>query len=390
MMKSFPGDITSSEFLERYWQKEHLVVGGALPDIGDVISFSSLAALACRQEVESRVVTHDADAGTWKCEYGPFEESRFENLSGQSWTLLVQSVDLWIPLISRVLEKFEFLPRWRLDDVMISYATDGASVGLHFDYYDVFLLQASGERRWQLGQRCDARTPLADHPDLKLLRDFRSEEELFLGPGDMLYVPSELAHWGQASGGDCVTLSIGFRAPSHRDVVRGAVEEITAGFAEDDLYRDRPGAFDQDRWCINRQVTDSLNSAWEKLAQGPVADALPRAFGEQLTEPRNPDLIFPPDDFRKESAAERLSNPDPVMVVHNPASRFAYRKLDEDSPDSGAELYADGQAHFTTFALARGICNGQLDQHALARPGERELVLELLSQGSLYLPWNPG
>ncbi len=385
MIDSILGETSFEVFIEDHWQKEPLLVREALPDIGSVIESDDLAGLACEPGVESRIVIRDKAGGTWSCEDGPFEESRFDSLPDKNWTLLVQSVDQWIPSVAGILDYFDFLPRWRLDDVMISYAADGGCVGPHFDYYDVFLLQASGSRGWQLGQRCDGQSPLRDHTDMKLLRDFRPAAEYLLKPGDMLYVPSGLAHWGRAIGGDGMTISIGFRAPSYRDIIRGAVEHVTGELPEEDLYRDIPGAFDEDRWCINQVAIDSLLPRWDRLETSTMKAELARSFGRLLTEPRNPDLIFSPGDYSEESMLQLVARGS-IPIKHHPASRFAYRILEEDADGPCADLYVDGQAHVTTLALARGICHREVDQHALAEPAERDLLVQLFSQGSLFLP----
>ena len=385
MIDSLLGGISAADFFARHWQKEPLLVRSALQDTGALIDADDLAGLACEAGVESRIVIFDEAADTRACEHGPFDEDRFAALPDRNWTLLVQSVDQWLPAVAQLQDHFDFLPRWRLDDIMISYAADGGGVGPHFDYYDVFLLQASGKRKWQLGQRCDGQTPLCDHPDMKLLRDFCPEAEHLLEPGDMLYIPSGMSHLGHAVDGDCVTISIGFRAPSYRDIIRGAVETVTAALPEEYLYRDIPGAFDEDRWCINQVVLESLLPHWEQFDSSMMEAELARAFGEQLTEPRHPDMIFPAEDYREESL--QLATGGVNRVEHNPASRFAYRKLEDVVH---AELFVDGETHVTTLALASGICNGELDRAALAGSGERELVVKLLSQGSLNITQNPG
>ena len=190
------GDLSADAFLQRYWQKKPLLIRNALANYQSPISADELAGLALESEVESRLVeTHGMD---WSLKHGPFNEDDFLGLPEQDWTLLVQGVDLWVPEVQALLSKFAFLPPWRVDDVMVSFACPGGSVGPHFDQYDVFLLQVEGQRRWQIGGECSSNTPLRDDSPLRILKEFEAEEEWLLEPGDMLYLPPGVAHWGVA------------------------------------------------------------------------------------------------------------------------------------------------------------------------------------------------
>ena len=199
------------EFLRNHWQKKPLLMRGATNDLswldGDL-----LAGLALEEEVDSRLVTGTNETGL-ALRQGPFDEDDFASLPQKDWTLLVQSVDCYLTEVSLLLDSFDFLPAWRLEDIMVSYAAKGGSVGPHYDLYDVFLIQTSGTRRWKLGDFCDASTPLQPHDSLKLIRDMQVTEELVLNPGDVLYLPPGLAHWGIAESEDCMTWSVGLRAP---------------------------------------------------------------------------------------------------------------------------------------------------------------------------------
>ena len=248
------GNLAPADFIARFWQREPLLISAALPDCVDLIDGDTLAGLACEVDAEARLVIGDDD--DWRCEHGPFDASRFNSLPDRRWTLLVQSVDQWIPEVALLLDRFDFLPRWRLDDIMISYATDGGGVGPHFDYYDVFLLQLAGEREWQTGEQCDEQTPLRDHDELRLLATFDAEKTHRLAPGDMLYVPAGRAHCGTAIGSHCVTASIGFRAPSHRELLLDATEDVTANWNDNLRFRDSSTSIDSDPYCINNAVVE--------------------------------------------------------------------------------------------------------------------------------------
>lgn len=203
------GGLTPNQFMRRYWQKKPLLIRGAIPDITPPLSRDELFALADDDDVESRLITHFRRR--WALEHGPFAEDELPSPTQRNWTLLVQGVDLHDDRARALLERFRFAPDARLDDLMISYASDGGGVGPHFDSYDVFLLQVHGKRRWRIGAQRDL--TLQDGLPLKVLAHFEPEEEWVLEPGDMLYLPPHIAHDGVAEG-ECMTCSIGFRSPS--------------------------------------------------------------------------------------------------------------------------------------------------------------------------------
>ena len=228
------GDLSADAFLRRYWQQEPLLIRKALANYQSPISADELAGLALESEVESRLVEYQGR--DWTLKHGPFTEEDFLSLPEKDWTLLVQGVDLWVPEVQALLSQFAFLPPWRLDDVMVSFACPGGSVGPHFDQYDVFLLQVEGQRRWQIGGRCSSETPMRDDSPLRILKEFEADEEWLLEPGDMLYLPPGVAHWGVAET-ECLTYSIGFRSPSIADMLGDlSVELMTQGY--DAHYRD--------------------------------------------------------------------------------------------------------------------------------------------------------
>ena len=228
------GEAGADEFLQEYWQQKPLLIRQALPGYISAISPDELAGLALEEEVESRLVV--GGGNNWSLRHGPFTEQDFLDLPQQDWTLLVQAVDLWVPQVQQLLELFAFLPPWRLDDVMVSFACPGGSVGPHFDQYDVFLLQVAGTRRWQIGDQCDGSTPLKADCQIRMLESFSSREEWLLEPGDMLYLPPGIAHWGVAES-ECLTYSIGFRSPNIADLLADlAVELMAQGY--DAHYRD--------------------------------------------------------------------------------------------------------------------------------------------------------
>ena len=214
--------LTPSEFLDQYWQKKPLLIKAAIPDFEGLLSPEELAGLACEEDVQSRIVEYKK--GVWHAQHGPFTEDDFAALpdaptAEHNWTLLVQSVNHFLPEASALLQQFSFIPHARLDDLMVSYAPHGGGVGPHFDSYDVFLLQGQGKRLWRISDQSDL--SLVDGAPLRILKHFDTKQEWLLEAGDMLYLPPHLAHWGIAvSDGDqdCMTYSIGFRAPKNQEL----------------------------------------------------------------------------------------------------------------------------------------------------------------------------
>ncbi|HYE38639.1 MAG TPA: cupin domain-containing protein, partial [Ramlibacter sp.] len=268
---------------KRHWQKKPLLVRNAIPAFGPVLAPRELFALAARDDVESRLVVRE-DRG-WRLQRGPFQRRALPALKQPGWTLLVQGVDLHDPAAHALLHGFSFLPAARLDDLMISYASDGGGVGPHFDSYDVFLLQAQGRRRWRIGRQ-DA-LELQEGVPLKILADFRPEQEYVLEPGDMLYLPPRYAHDGIAVGGDCQTYSIGFRAPAQGELARELLQRIADAAAEDAperIYRDPSQPATDAPGAVPQALAAFARDAVAAALKDPLA--LERALGEYLTEPK--------------------------------------------------------------------------------------------------------
>jgi 50S ribosomal protein L16 3-hydroxylase len=218
---SFPGPMGAARFLRRHWQKRPLLVRGAFPGFEDPLSIAQVLALAASPDAESRVVRR---AGRhWSLEHGPFAKAELARRPRRDWTVLVQDTNHFSAAADRLLERFSFVPRARVDDLMVSYAVPGGTVGPHVDSYDVFLIQGTGRRRWQVSRQSD----LAFVPglDLRILARFEPEEEWVLEPGDMLYLPPEVAHYGIAQT-ECLTWSVGFRAPSDQELAAGFLDYL--------------------------------------------------------------------------------------------------------------------------------------------------------------------
>ena len=280
------GGLTPSQFMKRHWQKKPLVIRQAIAGIRPLLDRAELVDLAALDEVESRLVVQaqPQSAKAWRLRHGPFTRKALPPLKQPGWTLLVQGVDLHDARIRDLRDQFRFVPDARLDDVMISYASDGGGVGPHFDSYDVFLLQVHGTRRWRIGRQKDLR--LQPNMPLKILAHFEPELEFVLEPGDMLYLPPRYAHDGIAQG-ECMTYSIGFRSPSADELA----QEILQRLAEDTqrevpstLYRDPDQTAQFQSAKIPVALAAFAKSALKQSLRDPYA--VQRALGEYLSEPK--------------------------------------------------------------------------------------------------------
>jgi 50S ribosomal protein L16 3-hydroxylase len=218
------GGISPQIFMRNYWQKKPLLIRQAIPGMQALLSRKDLFTLASNEDVESRLVSGDNDSQPWQLRRGPFKPRSLPPLSRPHWTLLVQGVDLHVDSFAQLRDRFRFIPDARLDDVMVSYASDGGGVGPHFDSYDVFLLQAQGQRRWRISAQKNLQ--LRDDVPLKILSQFKPTKTLLLEPGDMLYLPPHYAHEGVAVG-ECMTYSIGFRAPEMNELAAELLSRMT-------------------------------------------------------------------------------------------------------------------------------------------------------------------
>ncbi len=257
-------NLDPAAFLRDHWQKKPLLIRQAWADWRNPLDPDDLAGLACTDGVEARIVRRKPKR--LKVEQGPFAKKRFAKVDKHPWTLLVQAVDSYVPDVAALIEPFRFIPDWRIDDVMVSYAIDRGGVGPHFDQYDVFLIQGLGQRRWQIGATCDARTELFPHEDLRLLAAFEATEDWLLDPGDMLYLPPGIAHDGIAVGDGCMTYSIGFRAPSRSELIAHFCDHVLADLREDDRYADPDLQVATDPTLIPAEAIDRLHAmVLEKL-----------------------------------------------------------------------------------------------------------------------------
>jgi len=373
------GGLTAREFMRDYWQKKPLLVRQAIPGFESPISPDELAGLALEEEIESRLVIEHGER-PWELRRGPFAEDAFAQLPERDWTLLVQAVDQFVPEVAELLEAFKFLPKWRIDDVMVSFAAPGGGVGPHFDNYDVFLLQGFGSRRWQVGQMCDSDSPMLQHADLKILAEFVKTEEWVLEPGDMLYLPPLLAHCGTAED-DCMTYSVGFRAPSAAEVLTHFTDFLGQFLPDEERYSDADAQPTSDPTQIQRDSLDRLKA----LLNEHMSDErlLMTWFGQFMTEPRYPELIAG-TEIDEENLLASLE--DGAVLIRNPSARLAWSEVGDD-----LVLFASGQSRLLPAnlrELLKLVCAADalhIDNLGawLADDEGRNLLVELVKQGSL-------
>ena len=368
------------QFLSFYWQKRPLLIRNPWSSWRNPLEPDELAGLACEEGIESRLITREGQR--LAMEGGPLPEARFGELGSGPWTLLVQAVDHYMPEVAALIEPFRFVPDWRIDDVMVSYATDGGGVGPHFDQYDVFLVQGLGKRRWRVGPRCNAQTPLLPHDDLRLIADFEPTDEWILEPGDILYVPPCFAHDGVAVGDDCMTYSVGFRAPSRAELVEGWSEHQAGDMLDEDRYADpdltrqaHPGEITApaiDR--MHAMVMEALNDRDEFTRWFGVFNSLPK-YAEADWRPETP--------IRHQTVQAFLI--DGVPLSRNPASRFSFVR----QRDGAILLFVDGQCFECVdeaAVLAEQLCAGlavAVNPALAGSLGACTLIAALIDQGSL-------
>ena len=378
---SILGGLTAETFLRDYWQKKPLLIRGAFPDFASPLAPEELAGLACEDGIEARLVEAQGPDKPWQVSHGPFDDATFARLPDREWTLLVQAVDHYVPEVAALLDAFDFLPHWRLDDVMVSYAPPEGSVGPHVDNYDVFLLQGSGQRRWQLGGEQPDDAPIVSGIDLRMLERFEvtADEDWVLEPGDMLYLPPRIAHHGVSQSADCMTYSIGFRAPSADEVITSFADYLGEMQPDSRRYTDPDLAP-----CAHAgQLDDQAIARLRRLMLSVIDDPAQMAqwFGRVMTQPKYVDQLAPLDT-PMDSAATAEALAQGRYLERALGSRFAFH--DEDGETT---LFVDGDGHACPPPLARLLADTTplhaatlaeyLDDAALT------LLTELLNRGSL-------
>jgi 50S ribosomal protein L16 3-hydroxylase len=340
----FPHNITSSEFLRDFWQQKPLFMPNALRDYEFPLSPDELGGLSCEEDVESRLVIEHG-ATPWELRHGPFDDAVFAGLPQDHWTLLVQDVDKYVPEVQELLRLFEFIPSWRVDDIMISYAEDGGSVGPHTDAYDVFLIQAAGKRRWQINTDDFTQAELMPELSVRVLKEFSSQQEWVLEPGDILYLPPGVAHWG-VSQGECMTYSVGCRAPSEQEMVADFTDYLLQHIPGHLHYLDPPLELQTNPGEIQEPVFERTRRRLAHWLNDPAM--IRRWFGCFTTELKSHLVIYPPEQALEE--AQFLAMLQTQALSRHPYARFAFATLEPDR----IQLFACGQ-YFELPADCHGL-----------------------------------
>ena len=294
------GGLTPQQFMRRHWQKKPLLIRQAIPGFAPLLERSALFDMAAQEGVESRLIVQQPGQG-WSLKHGPLNRRGLPPLRQPGWTVLVQGVDLHLDPLHQLMQQFRFVPDARLDDLMISWASEGGGVGPHFDSYDVFLLQASGRRHWRIGRQKDL--TLQEDVPLKILQHFEPEEEWVLEPGDMLYLPPKWAHDGVAVDGECMTYSVGFRAPQRGGLAAELVQRLADEHEDAVLYQDPSQPATVQPAAVPSTLLAFARDGLQRLVKD--ERALACALGEVLTEPK-PTVWFDEPDGAWALTAVRL------------------------------------------------------------------------------------
>lgn len=358
------GDISVEQFLAEYWQQKPLLIRQALPGFESPLSPDELAGLSLEDEVESRIILENHQGAPWQLRKGPFDDSTYQELPESNWTLLVQALDLFIPELSELRQQFQFLPDWRLDDIMASFAVDGGSVGPHYDHYDVFLLQAYGKRHWQIGQNCNEKSQQLDGTPLNILQDFNCLESHVLEPGDILYLPPKVAHWGIAQG-DCITYSVGFRAPSQTQLLEEHFQSLTENISEFQRYEDPKLAQRQHSHELLPEDVARVRQILEaqlKSSDSKIIDWL----GRLLSEAKYPDSI----------EAKNNDTEIPAQLLKASDARCLFFRNNSKQ----AQLFINGELRECPLALAIEICESEFidSQQLVSQFDQAESGIEFL------------
>lgn len=382
---SWPSGLDPAAFLAHHWQQHPLLLPGGLTGFRFALEPEELAGLACEPEVESRIVLERGGTRPWEVRHGPFDEAAFAALPETRWSLLVQDVDKHVPEVAVLLAAFRFLPAWRVDDIMISYAADGGSVGPHLDEYDVFLVQATGRRRWRIDP-APVDTAFLPDLDLRILARFEPREEHLLGPGDILYLPPGVPHWGVAEG-PCMTWSVGFRAPAWGDLAAAWAELSAERLLPAGRYGDSGVPLQEDPWEIRPEVFERVR----RTLLGALEDS-PTVFrewlGGHLTEPKEHLAVEPAEEHLTPARLLEALGGGRGLVCH-PYSRMAWCR----NTDGGAILFANGeafpvppgQAEVAALLCERTELGAEELAPCLDRPGCLDLLCRLCNGGHLEL-----
>jgi len=379
------GKISQKEFLSRYWQKKPLLMKGAINPFPEIITPEEIAGMSLDKQVESRLIIQGAGNKNWQLQRGPFKTSTFTKLPKKKWTVLVNGVDRFVPAVHAFLDEFSFIPFWRMDDVMISYAVDQGNVGAHVDNFDVFLVQASGKREWMIEDKPVMKDDFIPDLPVRLLKKFKPTHRWVLEAGDILYLPPRFPHHGIAQGDRCMTISVGCRAPTVNEIINGVVTNAliqgddTIRYSDPNLKPQAPGEIAPDAIAKIKKslqealLSDEFLSEWlGRFVTDPYSDVDLKAYAETVAP-------------GKVAATVKKA----VALVRTEGSRFAFTR----GKKGAIAFYVNGQREDLAgkaALLAQELANRMVVPAEIVQPYMSDkkcqgLVASLLSAGALVI-----
>ena len=374
------GNMSRQTFMEEYWQKKPLLIRQAFADFKTPITADELAGLACEEDVDSRIVMEKDGEHPWFPIFGPMSDEIYGSMPETHWTLVVNDMEKYLPELAWIVDRFRFIPEWRLDDLMISYAADAGSVGPHVDLYDVFLLQGEGRRRWQISTQPVTEDNQIEETPLRIQKDFTAEEEWIVEPGDMIYLPPGVSHHG-VSLGESLSYSIGFRATSHADMASDFINHITNNLSPQLTYRDPDQSIQEHSNEIKPDALERVTEIFKQYLR-PDHPELQRWFGRFVSDTKSDVITEPEQEVDSIEELQQLANTG--ILKRHTASRFAFVQNPENTL-----LFVDGEDYEVNAEFAKALCKQReinLDELlSMANEDESAFVLELYNQGKIYL-----
>ncbi|RDH86141.1 MAG: hypothetical protein DIZ80_01340 [endosymbiont of Galathealinum brachiosum] len=374
------GNLSPEDFLNEYWQKKTLVIRQALPNFQCPITAEELAGLSCEEEVNSRIVIEKDGDHPWQPIFGPMDDDTYSSLPESHWTLVLNDLEKVVPELAWLPDLFRFIPDWRLDDLMCSYAADQGSVGPHFDLYDVFIIQGTGKRRWQINTAEVTEDNQVKDTPLRIHKTFEAEQEWILEPGDMIYIPPNVSHHG-VSLGESISFSVGYRAVSHADLLNDFIAHITQDLSPKLTYQDADLALQSHSSEITEDAINRIKKIFSEYLK-PEHKEIERWFGKYMSDPKSEHTKAPEELIE---TIDKLINEieNGAILSRHPASRFAFIIKDKESC-----LFIDGHDYDVPNNFTVNLCeNRNIDIELIesASPSEKQLLLDLYNAGSLYL-----
>lgn len=380
---SFLGGLTAREFLTEYWQKKPLFIKNAFPDFEDPIDADEIAGLALEPFIPSRFIFESGGERPWQLKMGPAVEDDFASLKDKKWMLVINDVEKNLPELKAMTAPFQFIPNWRLDDLQVSLGEEGGNVGAHWDDYDVFLIQGMGKKRWQISYAPVSEDDFVDGVDIRLIENFKADEEWIVEPGDMLYLPPRIGHYG-VNIGRSVTWSVGFRAPKHREMFRDFIEMQFDKIAEDARFSDPTLPVSSEYGHLTDDAIDRVMAVLqESLTHN--REMVSEWFGAFITEPKMFQTPEPLDEPMDEESLVEFLDDGGALEVH-PGITLLHREIND-----AIYLFAAGKSYSlpkSEKALVTYIVNSEFLEYealeeALSSDVAKQFLVQLVNDGIL-------